>query len=86
MLENSPIAISMGLKVTEQEFPSIWKAPDKPYHCTDASKLKITCPYKYRWYADRVENNVPIFKEKVTLGPRVSVFDAAHMFAWTISV
>ena len=29
--------------------------------------LKVICPAKYRIYADRVENNVPIFKESLTV-------------------
>ena len=66
----SPIAISMGTTVMQQNMPFVWKHPDKPYHVTDAKKLRITCPMKYRRYCDRVENNVPVFRDAVTFGPR----------------
>ena len=46
----------------------MWIPDSLPFHVTDASKLQIICPLKYRVYADRVEEYVPIFKERVKLG------------------
>ena len=43
-----------------------------PWYCTDASKLRVICPLKYRQYADRIEENVPIFRETVRLGDHVA--------------
>ena len=47
MLEDSPIAISMGQLVESAKLPFIWVPGDKPYHCTDASKLRVSCPMRY---------------------------------------
>ena len=35
---------------------------------------------RYRHYAHRVRQNVPIFKEEVTIGPRVVAPNAVHYF------
>ena len=37
----------------------------KPFHVTDKTKLKVTCPEKFRYYANRVEDNIPIFASKM---------------------
>ena len=78
MLKESPIAISMGSTVIDQGFPFIWNHPDLPYHCTDPSKLTITCPTKCRRYAHRVDNYVPIFREQVDVVPRQACVGAAY--------
>ena len=45
---------------------------------TNLSKLKISVPQKYRKYALRVEENVPVFEEEFT----IPIFeDAAHAHA-----
>ena len=67
LLEDCPVAISMGKTVMGRNMPFIWVHPDLPYHCTGPSQLKITCPRKHRRYADRVEENTPIWKETVKL-------------------
>ena len=41
-----------------------------PFLVTDPSKLQVICPESARRYADRVDNNVPIFKERITIAGR----------------
>ena len=67
----SPIAMSMG-EIVQKGRPLVWETDKLPFHATDASKLQISCPLKYRLYADRIEENVPIFKETVRLGGAVN--------------
>ena len=56
--------MSMG-KIVASGMPHIWITNELPYHVTDRSKLQVICPLKYRIYADRVDDHVPIFKENV---------------------
>ena len=35
------------------------------FHVTNKNKLKVHCPEKYRIYAKRVEDNIPIFQIKM---------------------
>ena len=58
----------MGQTVANGQ-PFIWMPGQLPYHVTDASKIKIYCPHRYRRVADRVQDNVPYFKEKMFLHP-----------------
>ena len=71
-LESSPFATSMGQTVMENKRPFIWHFNGLPWYCTDHTKLQIICPLKYRRYADRVDDHVPIFKEKISINPNVS--------------
>ena len=64
-LSDCPTAMCQGMIVNTRRMPYIWQPGCLPWHCTDISKLKIFCPEKFRFYADRVEDNVPIFKELV---------------------
>ena len=66
-LNDSPFAACMGGLVLEKDLPFIWRKPGLPWFCTDSSKLTIHCDEKYRRYADRVEENVPIFAEEFKL-------------------
>ena len=68
-LKDSPFAVSMGETVEHRGMPFIWLPGQMPFHVTDASKLSVKCPMKYRKMADRVMHNVPMFKEEVTLTP-----------------
>ena len=67
VLDKAPFAASMG-EIVASGRPLIWITGQKPFHVNDQSKLKIICPLKNRQYADRVEENVPIFKEDITIG------------------
>ena len=61
ILRDSPFAVSCGETVVKRNRPFIWLPHCLPFHVTDASKLEVRCPLKYRQYADRVEGAVPIF-------------------------
>ena len=77
VLPDSPLAMSMGMTVNDGK-PFIWCTGELPWHCTNRSKLKITCPLKFRHYADRVDEFVPIFKEQFTLGARSKATSASN--------
>ena len=72
------LALAAGEVVADGK-PQVWLTGQKPFHVTDPSKLTIICPLKYRLYADRVEENVPIYKEKVTLGSVKSAKGASNV-------
>ena len=65
MLQDSPIAVSMGETVIKRGMPFIWIPPDLSYHVTDPSKVTVKCDSKYRRYAHRIEENVPIWREDI---------------------
>ena len=52
LLDDSPVAVSVGQKCVNQSLPFVWKHPELPFHVSDASKLRVICPMKYRVYAD----------------------------------
>ena len=51
--------------------PYIWIPAELPYYVTDMTKLTIICPEEYKLRADRLDHNVPIFKETVTFAKGV---------------
>ena len=65
--KDRPCAVTMGETVLKRRRPFIWIPDSKPFHVTNAKALRISCPLRYRDYADRVEANVPIWKERITL-------------------
>ena len=60
-LEDAPLCMPMGDIVQKEKMVFIWIPGFVPFHVTNISKLKISVPQKYRKYASRVEDNVPIF-------------------------
>ena len=72
MLKDSPAAMSTGQVVNQQRRPHVWLPGSLPFYVTDPSRLKVICPLRYRLYADRIEENVPIFRETVRLGDHVT--------------
>ena len=68
LLEDSPLALSLGESVTQDGRGFIWLPGTLPYIITDASHVRVACPAKFRIYADRIEENIPIFKDTVRLG------------------
>ena len=58
---------SIGQTVNEPRRPFIWIPGEKPFIITDASKLKFTCPHKYRIYASYVDGNVPVWVDDISL-------------------
>ena len=70
-LDDAPLCMPMGDIVQKQKMAFIWIPGLLPFHVTNFSKLKISVPQKFRKYALRVEENVPVFEEEFT----ISVFD-----------
>ena len=58
LLKKSPIAVSTGEIVNEGRKPFVWIPGHLPFHVVDPNKIKITCPLRYRLYAEKVEQNV----------------------------
>ena len=77
-LPKGPFAISLGQTVTQLSKPFIWLCGDLPYHVTDPSKVQVYCPMKYRDYAHRVEENVPIWRQKIQLSSRKDGTKTVH--------
>jgi hypothetical protein len=69
LLESCPLVRSQGLNVNGLNRPYIWLPNHKPFYVLDPTKLKIECDESNKLYADRVQENVPYFKETVTLTP-----------------
>ena len=46
----------------------VWIPGQKPFHVTDPSRLQVTCPLKYRLYADHMEGQCPIFQVDFDIG------------------
>eukprot|EP00435_Cladocopium_sp_Y103_P018472 s2405_g4.t1 len=65
ILDDCPIARSLG-EVVSKGLPFIWMPGELPYFAENADSVKIKCKGQ-RLFADRVEENVPIFKETVQL-------------------
>ena len=57
----------MGDIVQKHKMAFIWIPGLLPFHITNISNLKMSCPQKFRKYASRVEENVPIFEEEFTI-------------------
>ena len=66
-LKDAPFCVPQGIIVEEQFMPYVYIPGLLPFHVTDCSKLKVTCPEKYRKYADRVDDYIPIFKENLRI-------------------
>ena len=79
LLEDSPFAVSMG-QVVQMGRPFVWLPGELPFHVTDTKHLKLSCPRQFRLYADRLDENVPIFKEKVKFGYNESAEACPNIF------
>ena len=60
MLPKCPIVRSVGLDVQNGK-AFVWLPGMKPFFVADPDELVLQCPESYRMYADRVDQNVPIF-------------------------
>ena len=67
LLKSCPLVRSQGMNVNDLNRPYIWLPGQKPFYVLDASKLTIKCEESNKMYAHKVVENVPHFKEKVTL-------------------
>ena len=84
-LAQSPIAISMGEVINKQQRPLIWMPGQLPYHVTDPTKVKVMCPLRFRNYANRLEDNVPIWRESLTLHPSTKAVATTNYLASALS-
>ena len=60
LLENCPMALSIGRQVAQGK-TFVWQHGKSPYLAMDHRRCKVWCPLENRYYAKRVQNNVPIF-------------------------
>ena len=68
-LADAPVAISMGETVEKFRSASVWERGCLPFHVDPnfSDEFKAACPEHARRYADRIQENVPIWKERVTV-------------------
>ena len=67
MLDQCPLAMSMGEIVNENSMPFIWIPGELPYHVSDKSKVRVLCKERHKLRAHRVQDNVPIFRETMRI-------------------
>ena len=60
LLEHCPLAMSIGQQIKRGR-TFIWRHGEAPYIVLDHKRCRVWCPLEHRWYAKRVQNNVPIF-------------------------
>ena len=77
LLDNCPDVRSSGLLVESLQRPRIHWPGQLPYYIRDISQAQVVCTEDNKIYADRVEENVPIFKDIITLTPDVAAATAA---------
>ena len=65
VLEDSPFAVPIGRVVQECGRPFLWLPGQLPFFVTHKSRLSVKCGLSCRLLADRIEANVPIWKEKI---------------------
>lgn len=63
ILESCPVARSLG-EIVSSGRPFIWLPGELPYFVENGKDLQVTCRGK-KLSADRIEENVPIFKESI---------------------
>jgi len=69
LLKNCPTALSTGIQVNKHRKPFVWLPDEMPFYIRPemVSRCVINIPDKARIKADRVEENVPIFKESIAI-------------------
>ena len=76
LLESCPMALSIGRQVSRGR-TFIWQHGQKPYIALDHRRCRVWCPSENRWYANRVQNNVPIFAVDYPFKPGRVIRDSA---------
>ena len=71
LLESCPLVRSIGLDVEQGGLGFVWMPNSLPYFVRDPSKCNITCDESNKFYASRVSQNVPFFKNPFTVIPGV---------------
>ena len=69
LLKNCPSALSTGIQVNKHGKPFVWLPNELPFYIKPnmLSKCVIKVPAEARISADRIEENVPIFKESIAV-------------------
>ena len=72
-LKDCPHALSVGIQVEQHRRPFIWVPGQLPYlvKADRARDLILHCPESAKIYASRVDENVPILSEQVTVASHV---------------
>ena len=78
-LKDAPFCVPQGIIVEEQFMPYEYIPGLLPFHVTDCSALKVICPEKYRKYADRDDEYIPIFKENLRISVNQLVVRRSHL-------
>ena len=65
LLEDCPDVRSSHLLVEGLQRPRIHWPGELPYYIKDLTKAKVICPESNRIYADRIDENVPIFSDTI---------------------
>ena len=60
LLESCPMALSIGRQVSRGH-TFIWQYGHKPYIALNHRRCRVWCPSENRWYANRIQNKIPIF-------------------------
>ena len=61
LLSNCPMALSIGRQVANGR-TFVWEHGKKPFIALNHRRCRVFCPLENRWYADRVQHHVPIFR------------------------
>ena len=70
-LPKCPPAVSLGIQVNEHQKPFVWLPGELPFFVKPerVGDLKLHCPESAKVRVDRVEQNVPILKQRVSCAP-----------------
>ena len=68
LLKNCPLAMSIGKQVGKGR-TFVWQHGKVPFIALDHKKCRVWCPVENRWYAKRIQNDVPIFSLQASGGP-----------------
>ena len=61
LLSNCPMALSIGRQIAKGR-TFVWEHGKKPFIALNYRRCRVFCPLENRWYADRVQHHVPIFR------------------------
>ena len=71
LLESCPLVRSIGLDVEKGGLGFVWMPNSFPYFVRDPSKCDITCDESNKFYAPRVSQYVPFFKNQFIVIPGI---------------
>ena len=77
LLADCPDVRSSGLLVEDLQRPRIHWPGELPYYIRDMSKAKVICEESNKIYADRVDENVPVFVDEITISPSTAALPFA---------